>query len=250
MLILFALIVMRMSGAFFINPIFGRTGVPSRVKTAFVLVMSLLIYLSSDGILEYEPTTMIEFIVMLVKELLYGVVISFGMELSFCIVRFATTVIDHTMGLSMAQVYDPQYNTQTTVTSGLYYALIVLLFFASDSHLRLIGIFFHSAEQIPYGQVMWNRQLPLTILSMYQECIYMGLQFAMPIVTMELLTEASIGVLMRIIPQINVFVVNFQLKIIVGLVLMLVLYGPMTDKLYEILEWMFSSIEVLIPLLY
>lgn len=250
MLILFALIVMRMSGAFFINPIFGRTGVPSRVKTAFVLVMSLLIYLSSDGILEYEPTTMIEFIVMLVKELLYGVVISFGMELAFCIVRFATTVIDHVMGLSMAQVYDPQYNTQTTVTSGLYYALLVLLFFASDSHLRLIGIFFHSAEQIPYGQVMWNRQLPLTILSMFQECIYMGLQFAMPIVTMQLLTEASIGVLMRIIPQINVFVVNFQLKIIVGLVLMVVLYGPMTDKLYEVLEWMFSSIEVLIPLLH
>lgn len=250
MLILFALIVMRMSGAILINPIFGRTGVPSRVKAAFTLMMSLMLYLSLDGTLEYEPATMIEFIVMLVKELLFGVVISYGMDLAFCVVRFASTIMDHTMGLSMAQVFDPQYGTQTTVTSGLYYTLIVMLFFATDNHLRLIGIFFHSAEQIPFGQIMWNRQLPLAILDMFQNCIYMGLQFAMPIVAMELLAEVSIGILMRIIPQINVFVVNFQVKIIVGLVLMLVLYQPMTEKIYEIMEWMFSSIEVFIPLLH
>lgn len=250
MLILFALIVMRLSGAFVTNPIFGRSGVPSRAKAAFVLVMSLLLYLSLDGKLEYEPSTMIEFAVMLVKELLYGIVISFGMELAFCIVRFASTIIDHTMGLSMAQIYDPQYNGQTTVTSGLYYAGVVLLFFATDSHLRLIGIFFNSAQQIPFGQIVWNRQLPLAILSLFEECIYLGLQFAMPLIAIELLSEASVGILMKMIPQINVFVVNIQIKIIVGLVMILVLYGSISDKFYEVIEWIFSSIEILTPLLH
>lgn len=250
MLILFALIIMRMSGAFIINPIFGRSGIPSRAKAALVLVMSLLLYLSLDGKLEYEPSTMLEFAVMLVKELLYGVVISFGMELAFSIVRFASTIMDHTMGLTMAQVYDPQYSGQTTVTSGLYYTGVVLLFFATDSHLRLIGVFFNSAKQVPFGQIVWNRQLPLTILSMFEECIYLGLQFAMPVIALELLAEASIGILMKMIPQINIFMVNVQVKIIVGLVMMLVFYGSISDVFYDVIDWIFSSIEILIPLLH
>lgn len=79
---------------------------------------------------------MIEYGVMLVLELAVGFVLGFSMELFFMIIRFASSIMDHTMGLSMAQSYDPTTNTQMTVSSGLFRSVLFLLFLAGDGHVR------------------------------------------------------------------------------------------------------------------
>lgn len=84
---------------------------------------------------------------------------------------------------------------------------------------------------------------------MFRSSIAMGLQFAFPIIAIELVTEAAVGILMRVIPQINVFAVNFQLKIIVGLMMLLYLFNPMADRLYMIIDNMFEYIERALVLL-
>lgn len=249
MFILFTLIVMRMSGAVAFNSILGRTNYPRRAKAALIFVFSLLLYSSFQGELIHEPAGMLEYGVMLVKELLFGFVLGFAMELFFFIVRFSSAIMDYSMGLSMAQIYDPQYNTQMTITSGLFYAFLVLLFFAVDGHLRLIHLFFASAQTIPFGMIALSPQLPQAMLKIFEESIVLGFQLAFPILAMELITEVAVGILMKIIPQINVFVVNFQLKIIVGLLMLVFLFNPMSDRLFYIIEQMFRAMEGLIPLL-
>lgn len=249
MFILFSLIVMRMSGAVGFNPVFGRTNIPTRVRAIFIFGLSLLLYVSYGGVLYHEPQTMVEFAGMLLMELLFGAALGFAMELSFLVVRFASSIMDYAMGLTMAQIYDPQYNTQMTITSGMYYAFLVLLFLAMDGHIRLIELFYQSARIIPFGTVTFRLQLPLAILNMFRECILMGLQFAFPVVAMELVSEAAVGILMRVIPQVNVFVVNFQVKIIVGMMMLLFLFSPMSDKMYVIIEDMFRWMEELAGLM-
>ena len=145
MFILFSLIVMRMSGAIALNPLLGRSNVPIRVRTAFIFALSLLLYVGVGGSLGHEPVGMLEYGMMLVKELLFGFALGFTMELTFLVVRFASSVMDYSMGLSMAQIYDPQYNTQMTISSGLFYAFLALLFLAVNGHVRLIAMFFSSA---------------------------------------------------------------------------------------------------------
>ncbi len=249
MFILFSLIVMRMSGAIALNPVLGRTGIPAMVKSALILVISLMLYIGFGGALVHEPVTMIEYGVMLVKEILFGIVLGFGMELAFLVVRYASAVMDFSMGLTMAQVYDPQYNSQMTITSGLYYAFMVMLFFATDGHIRLIGMFIRSSVMIPFGTIALRPELPQAILVIFRESIVMGLQLAFPIIAMELVAETAVGILMRIVPQINVFSVNFQVKIIVGLAMLLLLFGPMSDKIYVILDSMYQNLEQLMQLM-
>lgn len=249
MFILFSLIVMRMSGAIAFNPVFGRTNIPSAAKGALVFVLSLMLYVGFDGTLVQEPRTMLEYGFMLVKELLFGFILGFGMELVFLIVRFASAVMDFSMGLSMAQIYDPQYNTQMTITSGIYYGFLVMLFFALDGHVHLIGLFYDSAQRIPFGGVSLKPELVQAVLGIFGDCIVMGMQLSFPLVAMELVSEAAVGIVMRIIPQINVFVLNFQLKIIVGLFMLLFLFNPMADKLYHALDYMFESLQQLIMLM-
>ena len=249
MLVLFSLIVARMTGAIVFNPIFGRSNVPGRMKAGLILFLSLLLYSSFGGELEVQPAGLLEYGVMMLKELFVGFVLGFSMELAVMILRFASAVMDFSMGLSMAQVYDPQYNGQVTVTSGIYYGFFVLLFFATNCHLRVIQIFFQSADVLPFGMVTLNMELPQAILVVFRENIAMGLQYAFPLIAIELVTEAAVGILMRMIPQINVFSVNFQIKIIVGLLTLLMLFSPMSDRIYYIFDDMLAFMEDAILLL-
>ena len=87
------------------------------------------------------------------------------------------------------------------------------------------------------------------ILELFKSNIVMGLQFAFPIIAMELVTEAAVGILMRMIPQINVFAVNFQLKIAVGMMMLVYLFSPMADRVHVILRDMFLYMERLLVLM-
>ena len=112
--------------------------------------------------------------------------------------------MDFNWDLSMAQVYDPSTGTQSTVSSGIYYGFMVLLFFASNSHLRLLALFYQSVQLIPYGKVTFNPMLVHVITDGFCQGILTGMQFAFPMIAIELVTELAMGILMRIIPQINV----------------------------------------------
>lgn len=249
MFILFSLVVMRMSGAIVFNPIFGRTNYPRAAKGGLIFFLSLMLFVGVDGTLSHQPAGMIEYGVMLVKELLVGFVLGFSMELTFGIIRFSSAVMDNIMGLSMAQVYDPQYNTQMTITSGIYYAFMALIFLATNGHLRLIALFFSSARLVPFGEVVLRPELSELMLEIFRTSITTGFQFAFPLVAMELVTEAAVGILMRMIPQINVFAVNFQIKIMVGLMMLVYLFSPMGARIYVMLDDMFLYMQRLIALM-
>lgn len=249
MLILFSLIVMRMSGMLLLNPLFGGSNVPSSVKGALVMTFSLMLYLWSGGTLAHEPASLLEYGVMLLSEGAMGAVLGFAMELAVFTIRYAAAVMDFTMGFNMAQVYDPESRSQVTVTSGLQYVMFMLLFFAVNGHLRLVSIFFGSAALVPFGQVSLGPAVYAAILDIFTEAVLMGFQLALPVIAMELVTEAAVGIMMRMIPQINVFAVNFQIKIMVGMLMLLFLFSPIASKMNVIMEGLFANLSHLIALM-
>ena len=240
MFITFSMAVMRMSGAIGFNPLFGKSNFPVKIRAYFIFALSLLLYLSADQTQMAYPGSMAEYILMLAGELFLGAVLAFAMELAFLTIRFASSIMDYSMGLSMAQVYDPQYGTQSTVSSGIYYAFMVLISFASNSHLRLLELFYQSVQLIPFGKVTFNPMLVHVITAGFCQGILTGMQFAFPMIAIELVSELAMGILMRIIPQINVFTVNFQVKIIMGLLMMLLLFSPMADYIDTIFTYMYQ----------
>ena len=240
MFITFSMAVMRMSGAIGFNPLFGKSNFPVKIRAYFIFALSLLLYLSADQTQMAYPGSMAEYILMLAGELFLGAVLAFAMELAFLTIRFASSIMDYSMGLSMAQVYDPQYGTQSTVSSGIYYAFMVLIFFASNSPLQLLALFCQSVQLIPFGKVTFNPMLVHVITAGFCQGILTGMQLAFPMIAIELVSELAMGILMRIIPQINVFTVNFQVKIIMGLLMMLLLFSPMADYIDTIFTYMYQ----------
>ncbi len=84
------------------------------------------------------------------------------------------------------------------------------------------------------------------MLEIFTANVAAGFQFAFPL---ELVTEAAMGILMRMIPQINVFAVNFQLKIIVGLLMLLYMFSPFSVQVYKMIDNFFVYIQRLIGLM-
>ncbi|MCI8465812.1 MAG: flagellar biosynthetic protein FliR [Lachnospiraceae bacterium] len=249
MLILFSLISMRMSGMVLFNPILGSNTIPGRVKAALIMTFSMMLYMWTGGTLQHEPGSLFEYGIMLGTELLMGFVLGFAVTLAVFAIRYAAAIIDFTMGLSMAQVYDPETKNQITVSSEMLYVFLMLLFFAVNGHLRLVSIFFGSASIVPFGQATFGLPVYTAILDIFRQSITLGVQLAFPIIAMELVTEAAVGIMMRMIPQINVFSINFQIKIIVGMLMLLFLFSPIADKMSELLRGMLENLGVLLRLM-
>lgn len=247
-MMLLSLVFMRMSGFILLNPILGRKNIPVQVKSGMVMVFTLLVYSFSFAQVP-EPVNSIEYAVLLIKEFAMGYAIGFVIELFFLVITFAGSIIDFQMGLSMSTIFDPQSNAQIALSGSVYHAYFMLLFFAVDGHLALFKLLLTSAEIVPYGQVFFGPEVAWALVEVFIHCIVMAVKFAFPIMAIEFLTEIAVGILMKIIPQINVFVVNIQAKLIIGLLMLVFLFSPMSDYLGDIISQMLLTVESVLRLL-
>ncbi|MCI1930540.1 MAG: flagellar biosynthetic protein FliR [Clostridia bacterium] len=246
--VLFSFILMRMSGFIFLNPIFGRKNVPNIVKTGLVMALTIIVYTASgnekvviSGIFEYG--------VLLVKEFAAGYAIGFVVSLFSYVIISAGEMIDMQMGMSMSKVFDAQTNSSISLSSTYYNILYMLLFFVADAHLALINILINSSKVMPYGQIALGQNLSKGILEIFTLCSVLAVKMAFPIIAIELLCAIGMGILMRAIPQVNVFVVDIQLKIFVGLFLIAFTFLPISNFLNNMITTMLESIKNIMSLM-
>lgn len=232
-LYLFELIMMRVSGFVFVNPLFGRNNLPNLVKAGVAMVLAAFVWSSEDTAVT-PPATVVELVVRLLLELCVGLVLSFVMQLFFSVVQLGGEVIDAQMGLNMAQVYDSSSQVNMTVTASLLNVLLVLTFFAENGHYTLLRVFLSSGEVVPYGTASVGKAVASGMVEVFAACMVLAVKLAFPILAAELLGELGMGILMKAIPQINAFVINMELKIIIGLVLLLLFLTPINEFLLDL----------------
>lgn len=244
---LFCLILMRMSGFVFLNPLFGRRNIPTIVKSGMVIVLTIMIYpLSSTEPLEITSAFVFGF--LLLKEFALGYLIGFTMQLFEMVVTYAGSVIDFQMGLSMSTVYDVQSGGQIALTGSILQIFFMLLFFAVDGHLVLMKILVLSADVVPYGKVAFAANGGMVMLDIFIQCVVMAVKLAFPLIAIEFISEIGVGILMKVIPQINLFVLNIQLKIVVGILMLLLLCSPISDYLGSVITTMMNTIQDVLKL--
>lgn len=237
---LFSLIFIRMSGFILLNPILGRRNIPMIIKAGIIICLSMIVWIASP-VREIEIDSTLEFGILLVKEFLLGYLLGFVMELFFLVIVYAGAVIDFQMGLSMSTIYDAQHGTQIALTGTILNVYYMLLFFAVDGHVALMKILLESGKIIPYGAFSISTVSGQAVLSIFIECILLAVKLAFPIIAIEFLTEMGVGILMKMIPQINIFVVNIQLKIIIGFIVLLIMIIPIENTLGTIITKMLNE---------
>ena len=247
-LYLFELIFMRMSGFLLFNPLLGRSNLPAMVKTGMALVLSILVFWTA-GTGVPQPDTLVELAFRLLLELGIGLVLGFVMRVVFSVVQIGGEVIDTQMGMTMAQIYDASSQANLSVTASLLNILLILDFFAENGHYTLMRLLTTSGELVPYGAADLGDGVYAYVIELFLACMLLAVKLAMPILAAELLGEVGMGVLMKAIPQINAFVINIELKVIIGLLLFFLLLTPINEFLLELESGMLSELGRILRLI-
>jgi flagellar biosynthetic protein FliR len=231
-LTLFLFVSARVGGFVLFNPILGRTNIPAAFRTGMAMVLSVFV----TSVTEQQPPTpsgTAEFMVLMLLEIAIGFLLGMAVNFFFYIPQLAGSMIDTQMGMTMNQMYDAGSSANMSVTGQILNVLMILLFFAGGGHLTLLRLFLTSEQIVPFGQVSIGLPAYNLMLELFVECTVLAVKLCMPVLAAELIAQVGMGVLMKVIPQINVFAINIELKVIVGLGLLLVLTVPFSEFLLQ-----------------
>lgn len=224
-------ILMRMSGFVLFNPLLGRQNVPGIYRAGFALVLTWFVASFTGGGVPV-PVNLVEFSVKLLLEL--GVGFMVGMAVQFFIYLIpqqAGEIIDNQMAMTMSREYDPGSQISMSVTGTLLTILMTLLFFTANGHNTLLRILLTSGEIVPFGQAALGQAAMQAGVELFIECFLLAVKLAVPILAAELMGQIGMGILMKVIPQINVFSINIELKMIIGLGLLMLFMTPISEFL-------------------
>ena len=127
--------------------------------------------------------------------------------------------------------------------------MFALFIFATNSHLLLIQIFTASFQILPLGGASFSPECAQFFLELFIGAFSLGLRLALPFMAAEFVLELSMGVLMKLIPQIHVFVINIQIKIAVGFLVLLLLVSPMKSWLEDLMHQMLMTMQEILTYL-
>lgn len=246
-LTLFLYITARMSGCVLFNPILGRRTIPAVFRSGMVLVLSVFVYSTTDQT-AVMPTQLIELAVRILLELGVGFVLGMVMEFFFYIPQLAGLVVDTQMGMTMNQIYDAGAQANLSATSVLLNTMMVLVFFAANGHHTLLRILLTSGDVVQFGAASFGDAVYSAMLEIFAECTVLAIKLCLPILAAELIGQLGMGVLMKAIPQINVFAINIELKVMIGLVMLLMLITPFSEFLLQAESGMLTTLSDMLSL--
>jgi flagellar biosynthetic protein FliR len=236
-----------MAGVVFLNPIFGRRNIPAMVKVGLSLGIALNAAYTLSGIYVMDYSTL-TILISMMKEFAVGFAMGFVIQMFLSVFHLGGELIDLQMGISMALMYDPTSNSQISISGNLITIMYTLLFFITNSHAALLAVAIKSYNVIPVGFETISSKIGPYFIELFGYILVYAVQLALPIVVTEIVVEVAVGILMRVVPNINVFVVNLQLKLMVGMIVLvtiiplLVKYLSkmntiMLERLQEVLQY-------------
>ena len=206
----FLLILVRIASFMYIAPFFGDSAVPSRVKIGLSAIVAVFMYnIIERPELSYIST--IGYAMLVVKEGITGLLIGFSAYICNSIVVFAGNLIDMDIGLSMATEFNPSMNTESTITGNFYYYIILLLLMVSDMHTYLLRAV---CDSFSVDHLM-------TAMTKYMTDLFViGFRIFLPFFACMMILNCILGIMAKVAPQMNMFSVGIQIKLLVGFVVL------------------------------
>lgn len=232
----FALVMMRVSPIIFLMPIFSGRQVPTLVKAGLTLMVSLTLLptvrIEPGGF----PATSYEMVYFMTTELMLGFILGLSVKLVLAAVQLAGELSSYKMGLAMANILNPHSETNNTLIAEFSYLLALLLFLLVDGHHWFFRALAQSFATIAPGGLYLREGLGAHFLKLSSNMFVIAVKLTAPILAVLLFTQMALGLVAKMVPQVNVLLTSFPLTIGLGLFflgLSIDLFGPYIGSLLE-----------------
>jgi flagellar biosynthetic protein FliR len=231
------LVTIRFSGVLLLSPLFSIGRIPVKFRLLFLLALSLVLVGLNGNADAIRITNLGLLIEAVMFELVLGGLLAFGIFSAFSAFQFGGRIVDLQMGFGVAGLIDPSTNTQNPLIGTVLTMMGVLTFFLLDGHHLLIKGLVLSLEKIPPGVGISAISLD-ALVAQFSVVFVFGFALVAPVVVTIFLTDVAMAVVARTMPQVNIFIMSFPLKIFVGISVLALSLNYMSS----ILEKLYSSI--------
>ena len=218
-IVVWVLVFLR-TGAFFLGiPLFAGKLIPVRIRTAFALILSILINPLIPANLEIA-THFAGAILLALNEICIGLMLAMTVRMIFFAVELAGHLISYEIGLMASNsVYPLLGSTDATLTTLLYY-FSLLVFFVAGVHYDVLKAFILSFEILPIGKYFLTASPMVEYAREVSNVFVVGTLIAAPFIALNFMINISFAVLGKAVPKMNVFMTSFSIRILSGLVLL------------------------------
>lgn len=232
----FLLIFVRVSAFFVTMPLFSYRTLPAMFRIGFAFFVAYLMYFTVDA----SPLEInIEYFLLIFKEVFVGLFIGFLGYMILSAIQAAGSFIDFQMGFAIANVIDPQTGAQSPLIGQYLYMFSLLLLLAIDGHHMLLDGIFYSYQFIPVGQMgldLGDAGLAEYVIRAFAGMFVIAFQMAIPVVAVLFLVDVALGIIARTVPQMNVFVVGFPIKIAVSFIVLMIVMAVIFGIVQNVFE--------------
>ncbi len=216
------MILTRLSGLFFFSPFLGATFIPRSVKVLIIIVCSwILMPYVNTVIYLFTPAGVIAW--MLFINFSIGMAIGLFATIFFDAVQLAGQIYGYQIGFSVANVLDPQSDQQVPLLGQFMYLITAYLFVSMNGPGILLNSLTTSLRMIPVNTLFIGTAFVPIFWTEVGTIFSIGMQIGFPIIAFMLVVTLVLGIMSKVMPQLNIFMVGLPLNILVGLLMFAVL---------------------------
>ena len=216
----FVLVLARIGSFLFLMPVFSSKALPVQIKAAAALVLALIFTPMTPFSADQLPSSPLNFILFAVAEIFLGMTMALFLRLIFAGLQTAGQMVGVQMGLSVANIMDPQTGVQSVIVTQFAYLIALLFFLSWDGHHVLLILLNRSFTLVEPGKIELPMPLYDMVMSMGRDMFILSVTIMAPVITILLFSQVALGILSKMVPQINMLIVSFGLNVGLGLLFM------------------------------
>ncbi|MGJ8531614.1 MAG: flagellar biosynthetic protein FliR [Alphaproteobacteria bacterium] len=229
----FMLVFARVGVLVMLLPGFGQNGIPTRIRLAFALLLTLLMVPLVELPGFAVETWPVGALVPMIKEVLIGLFIGLTVRMILMATSVAGSTIANQMGLGLAQSVDPTQGIQGALFANFLGVLAVTLVFVTDMHHVVIAAIHDSYILFKPGIIPPTSDMAMMAVMSMSDAFSLGVRMAAPFLVFGLIFYVGVGVLSRLMPAIQIFFIAMPASILLGFVLLALLLSTMMAVYHE-----------------
>jgi flagellar biosynthetic protein FliR len=241
----FMLVFARVAAMVMVLPALGQSNIPVRIKIAIAVLLTLIILPLHRTAYTIDMSSMTPLVVSMLHEIIIGVVLGATAQVAMSALQVAGSVIAQQLGLGFVTAVDPTQGQQGVVIGNFLTMLGVTLLFATDSHHLIIAALNDSYTIFSPGDLVPSGDVAELATRAFSAAFKIGMQLSAPFLVFGLVFNIGLGVLARLMPQMQVYFVGVPLSILTGF---LIFAAVLTAMMGTFLDYFVSVMHDLIPL--
>jgi len=227
----FLLVFFRLTGVTLSAPLFSNRSFPVRVRVGLALLLSLVMFpviwsRTTDGLLATVLNNEVGALLTILSEIVAGWTIGFLASLMVFAAQLAGHIIGQEIGFSIGEIFDPVSEGQSAITTQFFFVLALVCFVLLGGPELIVHAINQSFMVLPPGGIVATMGVvPATSFFDVQSIVIdaggelwkTGVTLALPGMIGLILATAAMAVLARAVPEMNVFILGFTIRIILGL---------------------------------